>query len=142
MSKLSYKERRALAEEYFIVNQMTGTEIAKAVQVSEQTISKWRQEDSWDDKKKKFLSSPGKVRELLYNQLELVASGEKASIDADSLAKIYKVIAGISDNISVPVVMSVFREFDNWMAEQDPETAVSFLEWHKLFLMHKAQMES
>lgn len=141
MSKLSYKDRRTLAEEYFIVNQMTGAEIADAVGVSPQTISKWRQEDKWDDKRKKFLSSPGKVRELLYDQLELVAKGKDASIDADSLAKIYKVISGISDKTSVPVVMSVFKEFDNWMAEQDPELAVEFLDYHKQYIIYKAALE-
>jgi len=141
MKKLSYKKRESLAEEYFVVNQMNGKEIAEAVEVSEQTITKWRTKGNWDDKRKKFLSSPTKVRELLYDQLELVASGEKATIDSDSLAKIYKVITGISSVTSVPVTMSVLKEFDNWMADQEPEVAVMFLDWHKKFIVYKASIE-
>jgi hypothetical protein len=48
----------------------------------------------------------------------------------------------MSDETSTQVVFTVFREFDNWMAEQDPDVAAQFLEWHKLFLLHKAQQET
>ena len=141
MKKLSYKKREALAEEYFVVNQMNGKDIAEAVEVSEQTITKWRANGNWEDKRKKFLSSPTKVRELLYDQLEKIANGDKATIDADSLAKIYKVITGISSVTSVPVTMSVLKEFDNWMSDQEPEVAILFLEWHKKFIIYKASLE-
>ena len=77
----------------------------------------------------------------MVEQLEKIAKGEKATIDADALAKISKVLETVSGKISVQVVLSVFKEFDNWMASQDPEMAVKFLEWHKQFILYKASVE-
>jgi hypothetical protein len=47
----------------------------------------------------------------------------------------------MTSETSTEVVFTVFREFDNWMADQDPQMAITFLEWHKLFLLQKAQQE-
>ena len=39
------------------------------------------------------------------------------------------------------IVFSVFKEFDNWMADQDPKTAVLFTEYHKQFILFKINQE-
>lgn len=146
MSKLlTNQAKKVMAERMFVEDGMTAKAIAEQLDVSEQTLSKWRKgkegEKSWDDKRAEMLASPHKIKEILLKELILVAGGEKSKIDADALAKINKVIESLSDKISVQVVFSVFKEFDNWMADQDPKTAVQFTEWHKQFLLYKINLE-
>ena len=142
---LTNQAKKVMAERMFVEDGMTAKAIAEQLDVSEQTLSKWRKgkegEKSWDDKRAQMLASPHKIKEILFKELMLVAGGEKSAVDADALAKINKVIESLSDKISAQVVFSVFKEFDNWMADQDPKTAVLFTEWHKQFLLYKINLE-
>jgi transposase-like protein len=142
---LTNQAKKVMAERMFIEDGMTAKAIAEQLDLSEQTLSKWRKgkegEKSWDDKRAEMLASPHKIKEILLKELIVVAGGGKSLVDADALAKINKVIETLSDKISVQVVFSVFKEFDNWMAEQDPKTAILFTEWHKQFLLYKINLE-
>ena len=138
---------RGMGERMFIEDGMTAKAIAKTLGVTEQTIGRWRKglgdnPISWDEKRREFLSAPHNLKKILMKELNSVAEGKDVSIDVKALANITKVIESLSDKVSVQIVYTVFKEFDNWMAEQDPEIAVTFLEWHKLFLLNKAQQES
>lgn len=146
MSKLlTNQAKKVMAERMFVDDGMTCKAISEQLDVSEQTLSKWRKgkedEKSWDDKRAQMLASPHKIKEILIKELMLVAGGEKSLVDADALAKINKVIETLSDTISVQIVFSVFKEFDNWMADQDPKTAVLFTEYHKQFILFKINQE-
>lgn len=142
---LTNQAKKVMAERMFVEDGMTCKAISEQLEVSEQTLSKWRKgkegEKSWDDKRAEMLASPHKIKEILLKELILVAGGGKSLVDADALAKINKVIETLSDKISVQVVFSVFKEFDNWMADQDPKTAILFTEWHKQFLLYKINLE-
>ena len=142
MSDISNKKKREIAERMFIDQGATGKAIAEQLEVSEQTVSRWKKDHNWDDRRRQTLTAPHKIKEILLQELENVAKGEKAKIDADALAKINKVIDTLTDKVSVQVVITVFKEFDNWMADQEPDVAISFLEWHKQFILHKATQES
>lgn len=143
--QLTNQAKKTMAERMFVEDGMTAKAIAEMIDVSEVTLSKWRKgkegEKSWDDKRAEMLASPHKIREILLKELILVSEGKVSKVDADALAKINKVIESLSDKISAQVVFSVFREFDNWMADQDPKTAVLFTEWHKQFLLYKINQE-
>ena len=142
---LTNQAKKVMAERMFVEDGMTAKAIAQQLDVSEQTLSKWRKgkegEKSWDDKRAEMLASPHKIREILIRELMIVAGGEKSMVDADALAKINKVIETLSDKISTQVVFSVFKEFDNWMADQDPKTAILFTEYHKQFILYKINQE-
>jgi transposase-like protein len=148
MSKRANKESlRALAEQMFVESGMTAKAIASNIGVTQQTISRWRKGQgdtpiSWDDKRKNFLATPHNIKKVLMQELTRVTEGHDPDINVKALAEISKVIESLSDKVSVQIVFTVFKEFDNWMSEQDPEIAVSFTEWHKLFLLHKAQQEN
>ena len=142
MAKTSKNQaRKVLAERLFIEEGLIAKAISEQLNISEQTISKWRTVGKWDDKRAELLASPHKLREILMRELKTVAEGGLSKVDADALAKINKVIETISDRISVQVVFSVFKEFDNWMADQDPKMAVEFTEWHKQFILYKINLE-
>ena len=137
---------RAMAERMFVEDGMTAKAIANALDVSEQTIGRWRKgiqgDISWDDKKTQFLSAPNNIKKVLMNELTHLSKGGDATLDVKAIKDITSVIETLSDRVAAPIVFAVFKEFDAWMATQDPEIAISFLEWHKLFLLHKVQNEA
>lgn len=138
---------RAMAERMFVEDGMTAKAIASATEKTEQTIGRWRKgigenPISWDDKRKEFLAAPHNIKKILMDELTKVAEGKDPEINVKAIADITKVIDSLSDKVSIQIVYTVFKEFDNWVAEQDPDIAISFLEWHKLFLLHKAQQEN
>jgi transposase len=127
---------RIVAETMFIEQGMTCKAIAELIDVSEKTLSKWRNDGQWDQKREESLAAPHRIRLLLLNELKTVAEGGESKIDADALAKISKVMESISGNVSPQIVITVLKELDNWMATQDPAIAVTFLDFHRRFIQH------
>ena len=64
---------RAMAERMFVEEGMTAKSIAAALDITEQTVGRWRKgiqgDVSWDDKKTQFLSAPSNIKKLLMNEL-------------------------------------------------------------------------
>ena len=139
--QVSFQAKKVMAERMFVEDGMTAKAISEMLDVSQVTLSGWRNKGGWDDKRAQMLAAPHKLREILMKELKTIAEGGKSLIDADALAKVNKVIEAMSDSISVKIGVSVFKEFDNWMADQDPKTAVQFTEWHKQFLLYKINQE-
>ena len=119
-----------------------GTAIAEKIGVTETTLSKWRNLMEWDAKRDKIQSTPAKIRELLLTEMKSVSEGNKAKIDADALSKINKALSYLEGKVSLSVVISVFMEFDNWMAEVDPAEAVKLTVFHKQFINYRAEQDS
>ena len=138
---INNKAKKELAEKLFIEDGLTAKEISPLVGVSEQTLSRWRKDGNWDNKRNEFLAAPHKIKEVLMKELKSIASGEGSTIDADALAKVSKVIETLSSRTSVQVIFSVFKEFDNWMADQEPRLAIEFTDWHKRFLQYRINQE-
>ena len=138
---LTNQAKKIMAERMYVEDGMTAKAISEQLDVSEQTLSKWKKDGRWDDKRAEMLASPHKIREILIRELKVVAEGGFSIIDADALSKINKVIEGLSSSTSIQIVFSVFKEFDNWMADQDPKTAVLFTEYHKQFILYKINQE-
>lgn len=136
---------RAMAERMFVEEGMTAKSIAATIDITEQTIGRWRKgiqgDISWDEKRKQYLTAPNNIKKVLMNELGDLAEGKEAKLDVKAITEVRKAIELLSDKVSAQIVMAVLKEFDSWMAVQDPEAAVSFLEWHKLFLLYKVQQE-
>jgi hypothetical protein len=139
--QVSFQAKKVMAERMFVEDGMTAKAISDMLDVSQVTLSKWRNDGDWDKKRAEMLAAPHKLREILMKELKTIAEGGISLVDADALAKVNKVIESMSDRISVQIVFSVFKEFDNWMADQDPKTAVLFTEYHKQFLLYKINQE-
>ena len=136
---------RAMAERMYVEEGMTAKAIANAIDVTEQTIGRWKKgiqgDISWDEKRNQYLSAPSNIKKILTNELIHLSKGGDATLDIKAITDITKAIATMSEKVSTQVVFSVFKEFDMWMSEQDPEMAIQFMDWHKIFLLHKAQNE-
>ncbi|MFK7059557.1 hypothetical protein V3Q90_05400 [Flavobacterium oreochromis] len=136
----------AICERMYVEEGLTKKAIASATGVSEQTIGKWSKgvgesNISWDEKKNQYKATSHNIKKVLIDELSHLASGGEATLDVKSIAEVRKTIEQLSDKTSVQVVFTVFKEFDQWMASQEPDTAILFLEWHKMFLQHKALQE-
>ena len=143
--RVNNESLRALAEKMFVEEGMTAKAIAATIDVSEQTIGRWRKgiqgDISWDDKRNLFLSGPNNIKKVLMSELSDLASGQQGKLDVKAISAVTKAIELLSDKVSAHIVMAVFKEFDSWMASQDPDFAIKCLEWHKMFLLYKAQQE-
>jgi hypothetical protein len=137
VNKAEYAKFRIFAKHLFINEGYTKLGIEKYLTISAPTIIKWSKEDNWDVERTQVMASPHKIKGILLAELERVSSGEKPTIDADALAKISKVIEALDDKVSIPVMFSVFKEFDNWMAEENEETGTEIRAYQKKFLLHK-----
>lgn len=146
MAEIGNDKKREIAEDMYIRLSLTGREIAENLGITEQTVSRWKKgrdgEKSWDDRKTEACLTPLKIKELLLKEAEKLAKGEESNVKADQLSKIMSAIDQLDKKINVRTVMDVFREFDNWMAEQDPATAILFTKWHKPFLQYRVSLES
>lgn len=134
----------SLAQRMFVEEGMNAKNIATAIGVTEQTIGKWRKgvglnPVSWDTLREQYLSAPHNIKKALNRELSDLVEGREATLDMSAINAAIKALQAVSDETSVETVYSVFKEFDQWMATQDPDMAIQFLEWHKLFLLHKAQ---
>ena len=146
MAEISNDKKREIAEDMYIRLGLTGREIAENLGITEQTVSRWKKgregEKSWDDRKTESQLTPLKIKELLLKEAEKLAKGEESNVKADQLSKIMSAIDQLDKKINVRTVMDVFREFDNWMAEQEPARAIQFTKFHKLFLQYRISLES
>lgn len=146
MAEIGNDKKREIAEDMYIRFGMTGREIADSLSVTEQTVSRWKKgrdgEKSWDDRKTESQLTPLKIKELLLKEAEKIAKGEESTIQADKLSKIMSAIDQLDKKINVRTVMDVFKEFDLWMSEQDPATAILFTKFHKLFLQYRISIEA
>lgn len=143
MAKALPKHKCYKSAEYaFIEEGYTCKVIAEMFDISEATLSKWRNVYKWDDRRNENLAAPHKIREILLKELRNVADGNKPKVDADALIKINKVVSALDNRTSLPVVISVFKVFDLWMADNEPKTALLFTEFHKKYLLHLAQTSS
>ncbi|QSS96593.1 phage terminase small subunit-related protein [Psychroflexus sp. ALD_RP9] len=141
-SKTAKSKLKSLAERMFIEDGMTAKAVAETIGVTEKTIGSWRRIGNWDDKRAQFLATPHNIKRQIANELSSLVNGEKSTLEMKAINDAIKALQSMSNETSTEVVFTVFREFDNWMADQDPDMATQFLEWHKLFLLHKAQQET
>lgn len=144
--KRNLEQLRQSAEDFYIRLGMTGKEITELLGISEQTVSKWKKgrdgETTWDNRKAEMQLTPVKVKEILLQEAMKVAKGENCTVDADKLSKMVSAIEKLDRKINVRIIIDVFREFDNYMAEVEPKMAVNFTKYHKMFLQHRIALES
>lgn len=127
----------------FVEQGLTCAAIADLLDMKrEATLSEWRTGMQWDDARKRKLAAPDTIRRLLLEQMEKVSRGEKSEIDTDALSKIAKALTYFDGKVPLTVIYSVFKEFDLFMAEVAPHKAVELLEYHKMFLHRRAQLDS
>lgn len=131
-----------VAETLFVEQGMTCAAIAGELSIREATLSEWRNGMKWDEQRQRHLSTPGVIRQMLLEAMERVAKGEKSKIDTDALSKIGKALTYFDGKVALNIVISVFKDFNYFMADHHPHKAVDFLKYIKQFIHERAKAES
>ena len=71
-------EYEPIAAQYFVEMQMTVSQIAKRLDVSEKTIHNWKKAGGWEEKRKRYLKSQYSTNQTLY---ELLGAISKKALD-------------------------------------------------------------
>lgn len=140
-TKEDWDKLRDQAEDCIIRLGMSGRATAELLDISEQTISKWRTDGKWDERKEMAELTPVKLKETLMLEATNIANGEKSKIDADALSKVMKAIDRLDKTVNPRVVASVLKTLDNFIVDHDPEFAIEATKYHKLFLQHIISLE-
>lgn len=135
MPKEKVREREA-AEQLFVEKFWDAKTIAEYLHLQESTVGKWRQKYSWDKLRDDTINNPVKMRKLIAAQMMLIVQGQKSEIDADALAKMFKVYEGISERINPGIVAAVIKLYDEFLSKKEPKLALENLPHNKEFLIH------
>lgn len=129
---------KQLAERFFVQDQMSQSQIATQLRVSVSTVSKWAKDGHWQKKKDYLMTSPAKLKELLYKQIQILLSGEAPTIDTDNLSKVIRALERIDSKITPDIILSVLKDVDSF-AQQSGLSAhdlYTVMEVHQRFLQH------
>jgi hypothetical protein len=126
----------------FVEYGMTCTAISEMTNISEATLSKWRNDMGWDRDREEALTRPDIIRKILMKELKWIAEGNKPRIDTDALSKISKTLLYFDGKLSLPIIVAALKECDNFIVSIDPQKAFEISEWHKSFILERAKTES
>lgn len=141
MSKVPRHRLYTTAETLFIDNGMLCNEISRLLDIPEKTLSRWRKAFDWDHRRNQMAVAPTVIRQKLTDEIKLISEGNKPSIDADALSKAAKALQYFTGTISLPIIIAVLKDLDNYMARIDPEVAVTFTRYHKQYIAYVKDRE-
>lgn len=137
-----YTRLKGIAKEFFLAGK-EGKEISELVGISENTISKWRNEGAttWDQEREALEMTPTRIRLKLLQEAKNLSEGEVSTIPAKQLNEIMKIITALEKKLSVQVVAEVLMEFDRWYSKINPKKAPELCDAHREFITHRISME-
>lgn len=125
--------------------------IAEALERDIKTIYAWRDKYRWNETRDLFDTGPTELKRMLLKEATRIARGEKRlnengeelpPIDADSLSKVMKAYDYMSKKANAAVCRDVLIELDNFICTKDPKIAAEMTVYHKMFLIHKIELEN
>lgn len=140
------KAKKDFAQTLFLYSNVTQGEIAQRVGVSENTLSKWKQEGDWESQRGALTATKPQLIKDFYHQIGLIKSsavdgeGKARALDykeAQSIRVITKAIAELDKTLTVDVYFQVMEEFVRWLFEAQPDEAQRFLPWQDRFMKQK-----
>ena len=130
-TKKEMQDRRELAKMLFIHEQLTQKEIAARISVSEVTLSKWANADSWESHRVSITITKEEQLKNLYRQLAEMnraiseREGKKYAnaSEADAISKLAGAIEKMESDVGIADIVSVAKKFLTWMRKFDLKKA-------------------
>lgn len=97
---------------------------------------------NWDELRAAAISAPHKIRRILMEEVQHLAAGGQARVDADALSKVAKALNYFDGRVALSVIVSIFKEFDNWLVAMDRDKAIEIAEYHRHFVNYRAEIDS
>jgi len=128
MAEMTRIQRKDYAKTLFLTNlTMTQKEISERSGVSQKTISKWVNDENWDDLRTSLLTTREQQLANLYMQLrklnEAILDREDqqyaTSKEADVLIKLTSAIDKLEQDLSISDIVNVSKKFLDWVRHAD-----------------------
>ena len=143
MNELTNSQKKEWAEMLFVKENLTQKEIARRIGVSEQTITKWVNTESWE--KSKFTNRVIRVQNIQSLQRQLVELNETiearekgkrfaSSKEMDAIIKLTKAIEILEDDVTVREIIAVFMEYFDWLRAVELDEAKRQMPYHDQFV--------
>lgn len=138
-------KKRIIAESLYINEGFTAKEISDILEISVQSISAWKKgrenEKSWDDRRQDNNSAPHRIKEALYSEMASILEGNEPTISADAVVKLSKAIDYMDKKINIPTISTVFKNFNTWLVEHEPQLAIETSKQHLRYLRYISESE-
>lgn len=141
-------DKRQKAKALYLTGQYDQKEIAEIVEISEKTISKWKQDDDWESMKTSLLTTRENELRRLYKMLNILNNDidKKAEEDipinskeADAVLKLTAAIKNLEIETSIAEKVEVATEFINFLRKENNDLAKEFTKWFDIFLNQLAK---
>lgn len=93
-------------------------EIAQRLGITPQTLSKWKKEGAWQERRNAELLSPKTLYNKLMRQLDTLIEKEEPSATADAIAKICKQIKSLQREATVDDIILALSAFGDWLVAE------------------------
>lgn len=136
-------DKRAKAKSLYLTGQYDQKEIADLVGVSERSITKWKNEENWDDLKESLLTTRENELRRLYKMLRILnddidlKAEEKIPInskEADAVLKLTAAIKNLELETSIADKVEVGMAFINLVRKENIELSKEVTKWFDIFL--------
>jgi transcriptional regulator with XRE-family HTH domain len=140
MAEIANNQKKDWAYLLFTKEDYTQKEIASKVCISEQTLSKWVNEEKWKEVRLKISQSKHKQLMSLYQHLdnvnkELNTEGRiPTSKELDAISKLTSSIKRMETKAGIAEIVDVFKEYFDWLrlidfseSKRQIETADAFI---------------
>ncbi len=128
MAAMTIKQKKDYAKTLFLTNlTISQKEIAERSGVSQKTVSKWVNEESWENLRTSLLTTRENQLSNLYLQLrklnEAIADRDDqayaTSKEADVLIKLTSAINKLEQDLSIADIVNVSKRFLEWLRHAD-----------------------
>lgn len=138
----SKKDRlEPLARNLFIKLKLDGKEIVEwfaqsGVKVTEATISRWRNEERWDDiRKANSVTRDNVLSRVMDKADKLLEKDELDSKETDQLVKYASIIDKLERKLNITTAVEVYEAFQNFLSRRDLKLAKEIIPHFHEFLL-------
>jgi uncharacterized protein YjcR len=134
---MTIKEKKEVAKELFLQTSLTQKDIAEKLGISEQALTKWKQEENWAELKLSISSTEQKVYVKALKEIEKLQ--EEGRFDSKAIAQYTRFLNQIrpKEEVKISILINGMIEFANWLEADNLELAQQFNKLQLEFISEK-----
>jgi DNA-binding XRE family transcriptional regulator len=123
---MTIKEKKQIAKELFMNTALSQKEIAEMVGVSEQALTKWKQDDHWAELKLSITATEQSIYANAMREIEKLQA--EGGFNVKQIREYTRFLNTIrpKEEVKISILMDGFIGFAKWLSEKDLETAQNF----------------
>lgn len=123
---MNIKEKKQIAKELFMNSTLSQKEIAEMVAVSEQALTKWKQDDHWAELKLSITATEQSIYTNTMREIEKLQA--EGGFNVKQIREYTRFLNTIrpKEELKISILMDGFIGFAKWLAEKDTTLAQQF----------------